>query len=468
MDIRRDFLTIDAMFHFFLRVNLFFVRRGAKKYISLSHKKIMSADDFFAKTDLYYNTLTDEEQRSFIKNIKTKFDDLYYSIVVTDDISSVHEIIVFKERYLLDKYHLFKKKNYFIHYMSKRICDAILSVSADTVIYGGFIRDNLLHDHMANNFYEKYQTFEDYNNPKIDKTTMFRTLVPQDIDVLFHRRRDYEILCLALKALGFEVIMDYDMRPYKGAEDDITTERFKVKIYSNMELQQLRANVRLQDMEFLKTYVSMDVTISGIYRPLTRDFTCNSLRMNSSGIITDTPFFFESVDSMIELQRLKVESVIKIKDQISRMEAYCSLSHNMLNVPDLHRIVKMFDKGWRMMLDTKIKFSQIIDSVEDCCSICREDCIEIANVPGVHRLYNGVKFECCSAVFHPLCLMKTLTTTSYSTSVVHISDNVIKYKCIQCAQECIDRIIIEPMEKFLRYLNVAWNGDEEDEAETVN
>ena len=125
----------------------------------------------------------------------------------------------------------------------------------------------------------------------------------------------------------------------------------------------------------------------------------------------------------------------------------------------------MFDKGWRMIVDTKIKLGQIINSVEDCCSICRDDCVEIANVPGMHRLYNGVKFDCCSAVYHPMCLMKTLTTTSYSTSVVHITDSVIKYKCIQCAQECIERVVLEDMEKFLRFLHVVWNDDEEEEEE---
>ena len=108
------------------------------------------SDDFYAKTDLHYNTLTDEEQRAFIKNMKTKFDGLYYSQIASDDIT---EIIYNKERKLLDKYNLFKKRNYFIHYMSKRICDAILSVSADTVIYGGFIRDNLTVIDFINNFF---------------------------------------------------------------------------------------------------------------------------------------------------------------------------------------------------------------------------------------------------------------------------------------------------------------------------
>ena len=122
------------------------------------------------------------------------------------------------------------------------------------------------------------------------------------------------------------------------------------------------------------------------------------------------------------------------------------------------------------MIDTNYKFGQIINSVEDCCSICREDFIEIANVPGIHRLYNGVKFDCCSAVYHPLCLMKTLTTTSYSNSVVHITDNLIKYKCIQCAKECIDRIVLEPLVKFLRCLHMTWNidGGEDDEEEVIN
>jgi hypothetical protein len=432
--------------------------------MSFPHKKIMT-DDFDAKTDLYYNTLTHEEQRSFIKDMKTKFDDLYYTLIVQpgeDVLGTEEEGVKQSERSLLQKYNLFEKKNYFIHYMSKRICDAILSVSADTVIYGGFIRDNLLHDHMATIFYETYETFEDYNNPTIDKATMFRTIVPRDIDVVFQRRRDYDVFCLALKAMSFEVGIPSVSSPYGG--DDDTNEKFKVNIYSNMELQKLRTNKRLQDMEFLHTFVSLDVTINGFYRHKTADFECNSLRMNCNGIISDLPVLFESVDNVLIQQKLKLESAIKIKDQISRMEAYCSINRHILIVPDLHRVSKMFEKGWRIMVNTQYKLGQIINKAEDCCALCRDDIVEIANVPGVHRLYNGLQFECCSAAYHPACLMNILKTTGQlSASVIPIRDNLIKYKCIQCSRESIDAILLSPMVKLLNFLHLAWNDEVEQE-----
>jgi hypothetical protein len=39
----------------------------------------------------------------------------------------------------------------------------------------------------------------------------------------------------------------------------------------------------------------------------------------------------------------------------------------------------------------------------------------------------------------------------------------------QCAQECIERVVLDHMVKFLRFLHVVWNDDEdEDDVEEIN
>ena len=63
-------------------------------------------------------------------------------------------------RKVLNDYKLFQDPNYYRYILSKRIVDAVLSVSADAVVYGGYIRDNILHQHMSKSFYSRYSLFE--------------------------------------------------------------------------------------------------------------------------------------------------------------------------------------------------------------------------------------------------------------------------------------------------------------------
>lgn len=361
-------------------------------------------------------------------------------------------------RKVLNDYKLFQDPNYYRYILSKRIVDAVLSVSADAVVYGGYIRDNILHQHMSKSFYSRYSLFEDYNNPSVDMATLFRTLVPNDIDILFVRQRDYDVFTLALKALDMTIEIDDLIAPYK-TQDKIVTSRYKLKVFSDMSLQNLKTRPRLLNAEFANTYVMLDITVRCCQtNPFTKDFKCNSLRMNANGLINEIEnqgIFYESVDDMVVRQRKIFENFEEIREQICSMESHCFYNHGTLTTPDFHRVELMFKKGFRFVikhLDDEL--TQIIDRCDDCCAICRDDIVAIADVPGVHKLYNGLKFSCCSAVYHAKCLKTVFESPLLRTDWEHMRG----YKCIQCRETIFEFMHdVKEWTTCLGYLDIIWN-----------
>lgn len=164
-----------------------------------------------SKMKWYMSTLTQDERKDYIKGMNETLKTLAEEFKTSSESDKPS-----LARKNLDRYGLFHKHNYYKYFLSKRIIEALLSTSADTIIYGGYVRDNLFHDHMASLFYtrymkiegtddDKYSLFDDYNNPTIDEASVFRTLVPQDIDVVFSRQRDYDLFVLSLQSMNFKM-----------------------------------------------------------------------------------------------------------------------------------------------------------------------------------------------------------------------------------------------------------------------
>lgn len=404
--------------------------------------------------DSHCKTLTEAEEISFIKRMKSLFDHKASKIDPEKEEDDDDDA----ERKTLDRYHLFQKQNYFKHYMLRTLSDILIS-AGKAYIYGGLLRDNILHDYMAVKFYDKEigVTYEVYNNPKTDKETSLRTLVPTDIDVLFHSFQNYEQFLTKAKLLGYNVSYGSTCDGYETPQKDgEVCSRFKLEINTNMGVQDLkRENPRFIDMDFVTLFITVDVTISGVYVP-SYDFLCNSLILSRDGFIFRDAHYFSSVKSFIEAKQTQLKHVMTIEEQIQKMEAVMMADHfNTTPVPSKHRVLKMAKKGWRFKYEDDIsdKFMIQRDNDEDCCIVCREKFKETANVPGMHQLFDGLKFSCCSAVYHPLCLIELLKK---SRNGIRIDDNFIRYQCIQCS--CVSmKFFWEKMEEFLAVLDESWN-----------
>jgi hypothetical protein len=397
-------------------------------------------------------TLTEKEEILFIQRMKTLFDDKVSKIADAEKEDTVDE------RKILDRYDLFRKQNYFKHFLYKILCDVLLSAGKG-YIYGGLIRDNILHDYMAEQFYEKNygSTFDVYNDPKIDKETSLRTLVPTDIDVLFHTHQNYEYFLTKIRLLGYII-------NYGSSEDGYITpqkegelcSRFKLEITSNVGIRDLNSdNPRFIDKDFVSLFIIVDVTIAGVYVP-SYDFLCNSLILSRDGFVFREAHVFDSVKSFIKDKETHLEHVKAIEEQIHRMEAVIMSEHfNTSPVPLKHRVLKMVRKGWLIKYVDSHRSDRFLvqrDDDEDCCIVCREKFTEVADVPGMHKLYDGFKFSCCSAVYHPVCLIELLKKSRHG---IRVDTNFLRYQCIQCSEFSM-KFFWEKMEEFLNVVQESW------------
>ena len=413
------------------------------------------------------SSLTKSEKQNFIKDMKTKLEEMEEEEEEKEEDDEQYE------RTNLDKFDLFKKKNYYIHILFKRICDILFSsTSVRACVYGGFIRDNILHDYMAKQFYERtlfdaHELFEKYNDPKVDCETSFRTLVPKDIDIRFYSQMDYMMFLANVKSEGYHVhayavSSDKYKTPKKKNDDSDEEEeeenivKYKVEVKSNIPLQDLHIlNTRLIDKEYATTSVIVDVTISE-KRNSPADFLCNSVQMSRHGFsVHSERSFFGSVKDLIMEQKHEMEMIGLIEDQIHTMEAavFCCSLH--ISIPDRHRIMKMVKKGWKIKIIAirELAFlTQITseDDDEELCIICHEKFETISVVPGVHTLLNGVKFSCCSASYHCDCLVELLKKNTHT--ILSRDQSSVTYKCVQCSQQKMS-FYNKNMMEFLEELN---------------
>ena len=410
-------------------------------------------DHLFFKKHLH--KLTKKEHKDAVKSIE----DFLYTLKEEEeeeDEEDQEEV----DRDVLTKYNLFQDKNFFIYKINKHIVD-ILMTTKDFVIYGGYLRDNILHHYMASMFYENdvllaaHDRWNYYNDPKVDSRTSMRTLVPKDIDIVFQSLEAYTIFEEKLKEKCY-IIKTKIEDPYHDQDKDRhTTQRLKIFISSNAGVTFLSScDPRLICKEYASVVVTIDVTISSTYTP-TSDFLCNSLMLTSHGFIWKD-FVYQSVTSSIEIVDKKVSFLKEIERQIRNMEAvsYQTDCSGPVHVQK-HRMEKMVKKGWRIIFEnSKGRLSQITQEQEiEVCMVCREDFKEVNNVPGYSKLYDGVAFGCCKCGYHPRCLTKLLENSSL---YVHLVAYYHAYKCIQCSKYSIGVNVMSDLMNFLINLEYAF------------
>ena len=168
--------------------------------------------------------------------------------------------------------------------MMKEIVDVAIKYEGD--VFGGYVRDFVLHDFMACKFFEENPgaSQADYSNESISPGTIDRLLVPKDIDIHFRAYKDFRKFKLDLKSKCIHsktiktanfYILDNDVR-------HITLEMFaraKSKDFKNIS-RVVASHINDVSLPFS---VKVDVIISNELSHRL-DFECNGLVMNSNGI----------------------------------------------------------------------------------------------------------------------------------------------------------------------------------------
>lgn len=421
----------------------------------------------------YLRHLTKKEKEHCIKSIEECLQDVKdedHDVIYQEETKNCFE------REVLTKYDLFHKQNFFIYKISKHIVE-ILMTTSNFLIYGGYLRDNILHDHMASKFYTRdsypfllnsSESFAYYNDPKIDGDTSMRTLVPKDIDIVFHTFDDFTDFEKKLKAKGYKIMTKFAENDGKYFVDDpkdtlAQKERRKLFVTSNIGINDLsQYDAKLISKDYVSCTVILDITICDKYVPAS-DFLCNSLLLTSKGFIfrdhicaVERNFFYENVTTAIKDHEIDTMTLKEIQRQIACMEAVISKKDYGCPRIDKHRMQKMITKGWQLIYRNPLGcLSQIKEKDEvDICMICRDDFEEVSNVPGFDRLYDGVKFDCCQCGYHPKCLTKLFERNSPNLLADHATRYV--YKCIQCSQKSIHIYDYNDMISYLVNMDFAF------------
>jgi hypothetical protein len=245
------------------------------------------------------------------------------------------------------------------------------------IIFGGYVRDKIIHDHYATEFYKKTSNSNIYyNDTEYDPENKLRLIIPNDIDC-FLKTNKLAIFKskLAENMINISIIQSSKNAKFyiKDLNEDIMHTKWKLNIAINPLLNSL-----------INTH-TYDIYIDIMHRDNTKleppfgliDFESNSLILTANNEYKLTKLLAEHLtpkDKLSELNRI-MDDIIKKKTRIL-----------YVNTPD-YRIENLVNKGW---IIESANFTRLKDNKENICFICLED---LTND-------NHIKFNCCNGRMH--------------------------------------------------------------------
>lgn len=277
-------------------------------------------------------------------------------------------------------------------------------IDNDGVIFGGYVRDTVIHDHYASLFFEKHH--DKYDDPTFDPETKHRLLVPKDIDVF----------CQTGKRGIIEVL-----EKLKKPDRDVTYRYVTPVYFSEGEIKHLKVTIRFPFIfSLIHKQVSIDLDVlhskSKVEPPFGKcDMYCNAFLMDKRGIHLSTNTGDMDLDctSVLDIRRRKMEidlldDILVLKSKVIQKLAFnqtmdeFEINHRQRKIG---RIINMLSRGWTF---TNLSFFDIyrfphetkpLDQDTSDCKICLEP------VPKFKAI---LKLTCCGITVDSDCLRKYL------------------------------------------------------------
>lgn len=325
--------------------------------------------------------------------------------------------------------HLFNmiddNKNKWLNY--KFISELILN-KCDGYIFGGFVRDSIIHNHYANLYYQKHNELnqqgvlntdvmsDKYTDLQYYSELKNRILLPSDIDIYLPNnnidelieiliQNNYKIISKKIRKgkeyfLNFDEIIADNLTHYiiyiKPSFDKIfhilSTLILNTKEIKNL-LKKTNKKTFTIKLDIFTSNIKYDDPFFGLI-----DFECNGLYLTKYGLSITNKLVnnLSFLDKNNKLQ-LVIQDIIDNKAK-------------WVNPLAIKRIYKMIFKEWNIY-NNKI---EIIDTISDnICLICQENINLI-----------DCKMKCCNSYFHIQCFLQ-----------FDIIDT--KNKCIHCNKQYI-------------------------------
>jgi hypothetical protein len=266
----------------------------------------------------------------------------------------------------------------------------VIFVENGGVIFGGWIRDKIVHDHFAAKFHKAKMNMDKYSDPEYHPETKLRLLVANDIDVFIRGNKD------DVRRL-FD---DLETKGYKVVEKDV-----KQKYLANANLDHRKIEIVIKGMNAMgiRMRISVDILFSeeeNIEPPFGNlDLLCNGLIMDKSGIRLSTQTgdwmdkWSHPARKREELEIL--EKMTKLRSDIARVNDDESENRKILRID---RIIRMQERGWKVN-------NGIFYPAEKCHNSDVKTCISCS---GDTTSEYVVKFKCCGVHIHHICLCRLM------------------------------------------------------------
>lgn len=253
---------------------------------------------------------------------------------------------------------------------------------ADGTVFGGYVRDSIIHDHYASEFYAKAADKGRYSDESYMPETSMRTYTPRDIDCfMLTSNLDTFKDSLKGKKLKMQVLNVTGTNMYFGLSRDIVHAKVKVSFSMN---HLLKSAIDTRAFEVYVDVLHSKVDGEPPFKHL--DFDCNAIVLTPqneyklSGLVTiDTPF-----------KRLaKMNSIL---ENIKRQEARVWDTDVCYK-----RVNHMLDKRWKIYGPNTTLY-RLDSEKEDTCPICIES----------YKKYDAVVVNTCcpGSKMHRQCAAK--------------------------------------------------------------
>lgn len=319
--------------------------------------------------------------------------------------------------------------------IKQAIANIILEIGG--VIFGGFVRDTLLHDHCAKKYYDKVK--DDgfsasvqnicYNDETVYPETKDRRLIPNDIDCYLENAEmvaQFESTLSRHKYSYHRIFVRQNASEYiprlNVPDNSLIHIRYKIYCFDHVAKYNLKSTIlsalplefrtlcnehinecinRLYEASSDVNYVTIDALVKKnpdlqVEAPFGNiDFECNALILTKDGIRLSNQLMISHGIVEATARAFKLAQIIQ---DISQKRAVVARNEHPM---DSFRFQKMKKKGWDIItnleLIQEIPYPPPTKYEKDICIICHD------NFEG--KFY---KLKCCSAKYHKDCLLQTI------------------------------------------------------------
>lgn len=288
---------------------------------------------------------------------------------------------------------------------AQAVADAILDVEG-AVIFGGYVRDKIRHDHFAQLFYESEEAKECYTRTMqelYDDANFLpeyrdRRLTPCDIDC-FMKTSSIENLETRLKRDGLKLVRCRDNMAVFDAYADENTNIQLLKCKIKFDFSEVPVLEQMLPLHLRKMCMHVDIVHADDTRGLEPpfqcvDFMCNGLILDHTRQVRAASHIVKEEKSMVAKHRV----VGEIIDDILHHKA------RMMGTPPRMRVRKMEMKGYDVITEDMSYTLAVNTNEDDTCIICHD----------ALKSRMSMTRSCCAAHYHRKCYVKMLKTDNFA------------------------------------------------------